>query len=144
MPAPAAATARRKKTSTSPGGSRRRPRSGTGKSSARPRLTGRWLWAIAVVGVFLAAYVLDPGAVAGLIWACLAGQFGQRARIASFSVLVFGGFALAWALRPQAPRPVAKVRRKAQRAPARSKEKPVRTGPEAAAASDGQRPVDPG
>jgi len=40
------------------------------------------LWPIiAAAVVFVIAYIVDTGAVGRLMWACLAGQFGPRARL---------------------------------------------------------------
>jgi hypothetical protein len=97
--------------------------------------------ATAAVAVFLAAYILDLGAVARLTWACVSGQLGERACIASFAVLVLLGSALAWASHRPAPPPVSKAPAKARRRPAASREKPARTEPEEAVPSDGQHPA---
>jgi hypothetical protein len=146
MPAPTAATPGRKKSSGSPGKSRRRPRAGAGKASARPRPASRRLWPIAAVAavVFLASYILDVGAVGRLMWACLTGQLGTQARIASIGVLLLSAGALAWASRRPAPRRVTKAPRKARPRPTRSRQKPARTEPEEAPTSDGMRPAEPG
>lgn len=143
MPAPTDATPRRKRTPSPPGNSPRRPRPKTGKAAARRHQATRRLWPIgaAAVGVFLAAYVLDLGAVARLMWACVSGQLGQRACIASFAVLVLLGSALAWASHRPAPPPVTKAPAKARRRPAASREKPARTEPEETVPSDGQHPA---
>src|SRR5271165_2913586 len=90
MPTPSDATPRRKRTPAPPGHSRRQPRPKTGKAPARRHQATRRLWPIAILaaGVFLAAYILDTGAVARLMWASLSGQLGQRASIASLVVLL--------------------------------------------------------
>jgi hypothetical protein len=105
------------------------------------------LWPIAAIaaGVFLAAYILDLGAVARLMWAGLSGQFGQRACIASFAVVVLLVAALAWAsYRPAPPHPVRKAAAKPRREPPANKEKRARTEPQEAVPSDGQNSVEPG
>lgn len=106
----------------------------------------RRVWPIAIIaaGVFLVAYILDTGAVVRLMWACLSGQLGRRACIASLAVLLVLGAALAWASRRPAARPVAKVTAKSQRRPAASRKKPMRAEPEAAVKSDDPHPAEPG
>jgi hypothetical protein len=146
MPAPTDATPRRKRTPPPPGNPSRRPRTKTGKASVRRHPATRRLWPIAVIaaGVFLAAYILDLGAVARLMWAGLSGQLGQRACIASAAVMVLLGAALAWASYRPAPRPVRKAAAKPRRRPPTNREKRVRTEPEEAVPSDGQNPAEPG
>src|ERR1700761_1373176 len=98
MPPPTTAAARQKKTPDSLGKARRRPRSGASRPQTGRRSGGWRVWPIiAAVVVFLVAYVLDPGAVARLVAACLAGQFGPRVRIAAFAALALVGGVLAWA-----------------------------------------------
>jgi hypothetical protein len=140
MPAPTVATLRRKKTPGSPGGSQRRLRSGAHKSPAKAHLTAWRLRpvVVAAVGAFLAAYVLDWGAVARLMWACFAGQLGQPACIASFGTLLLLGCMLAWASHRPAPGPVAKTPRKARRRLPSQQKKAVGTGPQEATQSDDQ------
>jgi len=48
------------------------------------------LWPL-VIAVFLVAYIVDTGAVGRLLWACLAGQFGLRVRLAALVVVVLVG-----------------------------------------------------
>ena len=137
MPPPTAAAARQKKTSDSPGKAQRRPHSGASRPQAGRRPGGWRVWTIiAAVVVFLAAYILDPGAVARLIAACLAGQFGPRVRIAVFAALALVGCVLAWALlRPQPRRSAAAVSKpRRRRSPAKAK--PAPTGPEEAAPAE--------
>jgi hypothetical protein len=143
MPAPTDATPRRKRTPSPPGNSPRRPRAKTGKAAARRPQSTRRLWPIgtAAAAVFLAAYVLDLGAVARLMWAGLSGQLGERACIASFAVLALLGAALAWASHRPAPPPVTKAPAKARRRPAASREKPARTEPDEAMPSGGPHPA---
>jgi hypothetical protein len=131
MPESKAAAPGRKKTPGSPAKSRPRPRSGTGKAPARSRPATRRLWpmAIAACGAFSVAYVLDFSAIAHLIFASLAAQFGQHVRIVSVAVLLLSGCVLAWTSRHPAPRPVAKAPRKPRTRPSRSTEKPVPAEP---------------
>jgi hypothetical protein len=145
MPAPTDPTPRRKRTPSPPASSGRRPRPGTGKASARRPQASRRLWPIAIIAavVFLAAYVLDPYAVAGLMWAGLSGQLGGRARLASFAVLVLVAAALAWASHRPAPRPARKAAARPRRRPAAKTAKPTRPEPAETVAADGQSPADP-
>ncbi|PPQ29659.1 hypothetical protein [Rhodopila globiformis] len=136
MPPSTTAPTRQKKTSGSPGKTRGRPRSGTGRASATRR-PGRWrAWPIgAAVVVFLAAYILDTGAVIRLIGACLAGQFGPPVRIVAFAALGLLGCVLAWALFSPQPAPAAATG-KPRRPRTPAKAKPASAGPEATVPAD--------
>jgi hypothetical protein len=137
MPAPTAATIRRKKTPESPPDSRRRRGSKPSKAAARSRLAARRFWPIAVIaaGVFLIAYILDWDAITALMWDCLAGQFGLTVSLESFGVLFLLGCGAALLWNRPIPQPAAKPPRKARRSPARPK-KTERTEPEEAAPAE--------
>jgi hypothetical protein len=98
-----------------------RRRSARSGSAARPARSAwrAWVWA-AAGAVFVAAFILDTGAVGGLFWASLAGHAGPWARIVAFSVLLLLAGVIACALyRPARPQP-AKARKKAIRLPVRN------------------------
>jgi hypothetical protein len=136
MSTPTAAAARQKKTAKPLGKSRRRSGSGNAQPSTALR-SGRRLWPLIIaVVVFLIAYIVDTGAVGRLIWACLAGQFGPRVRLAAFGVVVLIGGMLALALwsRPR-QLPAAPARKPRTRRP-RNTTKPASPGPEDAATPD--------
>jgi hypothetical protein len=99
---------------------------------------------MAAVVVFLVAYVLDPSAVARLIGACLAGQFGLRVRIASIGVLVLIGCVLAWALFRQQSRRSVTAAGKPRRRRSHDKTKLPPPEPEAVATPDSGAVVDQG
>jgi hypothetical protein len=144
MPDSTDAPPRRKRMPPPSGISGRRPRPKTGKASGRRQAARRW-WPIGIIaaGVFLAAYVLDLGAVFRLLWAGASGQLGRIACIASFGAVVLFGSALAWASRHPAPRPAGKPAAKPRRRPPANKEKRKRNEPADAMPSDGQSPAEP-
>jgi hypothetical protein len=77
------------------------------------------VWGAAAT-VFVAAFILDTGAVGRLFWASLAGHAGPWARIVAFGVLLLLTGVTARALyRPARPQP-AKARKKATRPPVRN------------------------
>ena len=101
-----------------------RPRGKSRKSggSGRYRLARRVLVRCAAAVVFVAAFILDTGAVARLLWACLAGQAGEPARLgAGAVVLLLLGLIAAVVYRP-APAP--KPRKRAARPAVRGAEPP--------------------
>jgi hypothetical protein len=134
MSTPTAAAARQKKTPKPPGKPRRRSGSGNGQPSVGPR-SGRRLWPLVIaLVVFLMAYIMDTSAVGRLVWACLAGQFGPRVRLAASGVLVLIGGMLALALWSR-QLPAAPARKPRPKRP-RNTTKPASPGPEDAATPD--------
>jgi hypothetical protein len=133
MSTPTAAAPRQKKTSGPPGKPRRRSGPGNGQPSrGRP---GRWLWPL-VIAVFLVAYIVDTGAVGHLLWACLAGQFGPRVRLAAWVVVVLVGGIVTWAFLRRSPRPSAAPVRKPRPGQRRGIVKSAPPGPGEAATPD--------
>ena len=143
MPAPTAATTRRKKAPDSPAGSRRPRGSKPSKAAARSRLAARRFWPIAVIaaGVFLIAYILNWDAITALMWDCLNGQFGLTVCLASFGVLFLLGCGAALLWQRPLPEPAAKAPRKARRSPPQPK-KAARAEPEEAIPADIPRAAD--
>jgi hypothetical protein len=137
MPAPSAATTRRKKTPLAPADSHRRRGFRSSKAAARSRLAVRRFWPIAVIaaGVFLIAYILNWDAITGLMWDCLAGQFGLTVSLESFGVLFLLGCGAALLWQRPIPQSPAKKNRKPRRSPARPK-KTERAEPEEAIPAD--------
>jgi hypothetical protein len=82
----------------------------------------------AVAVVFVAAFILDTGAVARLLWACLAGRLGEPARLgaAAFVLLLLAVIGVVI----YRPAPPAKPRKRAAR-PAVRAEKPAQASNEA-------------
>ncbi len=98
-----------------------RPRGKSRKSggSGRYRLARRVLVMCAAAVVFVAAFILDTGAVARLLWACLAGQAGEPARLgAGAVVLLLLGLIAAVVYRPApAPKPRKRAARRTGKKP---------------------------
>lgn len=125
-PAPAG-PARRKQGASGPPRAKSRKSAGGGRSAVARRV----LVIGVAAGVFVTALILDTGAVARLLWACLKGQAGEPARLAAGAVvlLLLGATALV----VYRPAPPAKPRKRASRpairadATAEGPDKPPRT-----------------
>ena len=82
----------------------------------------------AASAVFVVAFILDTGAVARLFWACLAGQLGQRSRIAALGILLLLCCVIALVLYRPARLPPVKARNKTARRPIRNEGQAERNG----------------
>jgi hypothetical protein len=96
------------------------PSGGKSATAARPRrLAGRIPGAVGALAVFIAAFLLDPAAVANLLAACLAGHEGLPARMAAFGSLLLLLCMIAAVLYRPADAPPAKPHKRAARPAAR-------------------------
>jgi hypothetical protein len=110
-----------------PASRKKRPKGASGPSRRKPAVAGgfarvrRTALRLAVIGgastVFLAAFILDPDAVARLLWACLTGHAGLPARLAAFAIVLAVVYGIALMLRPSAASPPPVVRKRAPRRP---------------------------
>lgn len=91
----------RKKKGPRPAARSRKPRHST-TTFWWPLLRWAWEWLplLLLLFVALAAFVLDPAAVAQLAWACMAGKFGTPVQLAVSIAAVGGAAAVAWAFWP--------------------------------------------
>lgn len=134
---------------------RRAPARARKSKRARParwrsglRLAWELLPLFALAFVALAAFMLDPAALARLAWACVSGTFGLGVQVTASVTLIAGAAAVIWAFWPEAAEPerrrasarTAAPRRPRQTAgrtrsaPARaSRSEPASPAPEAAA-----------
>jgi hypothetical protein len=121
----------------------RSPRGASGtRRSRRPpvalwRPVMRFVWEllpfILLLCMMLAVLLVDPAAVASVIWACLAGAFGRPVQLGAAILLVTAVGLVVWAFWPERPAPPQR-RRAAAGAGRRRKAAPSSTASDSAAA----------